>query len=109
GGAVAQVLLFLVPLLDLGTSQSTVKYFAEYRVKDPARAMSYVQFFIWFHLGTGLVAFAIVSLVGAVVLPHSAAAYLSWLVVIYTFASFLPSTSPSSPSSVPINVSTMCS
>ncbi|HKF28793.1 MAG TPA: hypothetical protein VKB29_06175 [Candidatus Binataceae bacterium] len=88
GGAVAQVLLFLVPLLDLGTSQSTVKYFAEYRVKDPARAMSYVQFFIWFHLGIGLVAFAIMSLVGAVLLPHSAAAYLSWLVVIYTFASF---------------------
>jgi O-antigen/teichoic acid export membrane protein len=88
GGAVAQVLLFLIPLLDLGTSQSTVKYFAEYRVRDPARAMSYVQFFIWFHLGIGLVAFAIMSLVGAVLLPHSAAAYLSWLVVIYTFASF---------------------
>ena len=50
--------------------------------------MSYVQFFIWFHLGIGLVAFAIMSLVGAVLLPHSAAAYLSWLVVIYTFASF---------------------
>jgi hypothetical protein len=46
GSAVAQVLLVVVPLLDLVTSQSTVKYFAEYRVKDPARAMSYVQFFI---------------------------------------------------------------
>lgn len=90
GAAVGQVLLFLAPLLDLGTSQSTVKYFAEYRVKDPARAMGYVQFFVWFHLALGLIAFAALTLGGAALLPSTQVGYLSWFVVLFTMTAFPP-------------------
>lgn len=90
GAAVAQLMLFLVPLLDLGTSQAMVKYFAEYRVNEPGRAISYVQFFIWFHLILGILALAVLGLVGAVLLPNTMVAYLSWFVVLDTMTAFPP-------------------
>src|SRR5262249_55273826 len=47
--AVTQFMLIFFTLLDLGTSQAMVKYFAEYRLTDPGRAITFAQFFIWFH------------------------------------------------------------
>ncbi|MGB6088054.1 MAG: hypothetical protein WBG26_01055, partial [Candidatus Binataceae bacterium] len=52
--AVTQFMLFFFTLLDLGTGQAMVKYFAEFRVKEPGRAISYAQFFIWFHAMAGM-------------------------------------------------------
>jgi O-antigen/teichoic acid export membrane protein len=90
GGVVSQALLFLVPLLDLGTSQAMVKYFAEYRVKEPGRAITYMQFFVWFHLLLGIIAVAALGLLGAIELPDTAFAYLSWFVVLSTLGGFPP-------------------
>jgi len=90
GQAVAQVMLFLVPLLDLGTSQAMIKYYAEYRVKEPGRAITYMQFFIWFHLLLGIIALAALGMVGAIGLPGTAFAYLSWFVVLNALAWFPP-------------------
>jgi O-antigen/teichoic acid export membrane protein len=90
GNLVVQVLLFLGPLLDLGTSQAMIKYYAEYRVKEPTRAIAYMQFFVWFHLLVGILAVSAIGLVGALYLPGTAAAYLSWFVVLDTLAAFPP-------------------
>ncbi|HLI79540.1 MAG TPA: hypothetical protein VKV03_06135, partial [Candidatus Binataceae bacterium] len=90
GNLVVQVLLFLGPLLDLGTSQAMIKYFAEYRVKEPGRAIAYMQFFVWFHLLVGILAVSALGLIGAVYLPGTTAAYLSWFVVLDTLAAFPP-------------------
>ncbi len=40
-------------------SQAMVKYFAEYRVRDPGRAITYAQFYIWFHALGGVLAVTI--------------------------------------------------
>ncbi len=90
GQAVAQVMLFLIPLLDLGTSQAMVKYYAEYRVKEPGRAITYMQFFVWFHLLLGVLALSALGLIGAIGLPGTAFAYLSWFVVLNSLAWFPP-------------------
>ena len=90
GQLVVQVLLFLGPLLDLGTSQAMVKYFAEYRVKEPGRAIAYMQFFIWFHLLVGIFSITTIGLVGAIYMPNTAAAYVSWFVVLDVLAAFPP-------------------
>ncbi len=90
GQAVGQVMLFLLPLLDLGTSQAMIKYYAEYRVKEPARAITYMQFFIWFHLLLGIIALAALGMLGAIGLPGTAFAYLSWFVVLNALAWFPP-------------------
>jgi O-antigen/teichoic acid export membrane protein len=90
GQAVAQVMLFLLPLLDLGTSQAMIKYYAEYRVKEPGRAITYMQFFVWFHLLLGILAVSALGLIGAIGLPGTAFAYLSWFVVLNSLAGFPP-------------------
>ncbi len=86
GQAVAQVMLFLIPLLDLGTSQAMVKYYAEYRVKEPGRAIMYMQFFVWFHLLLGVGALGALGVLGALAVPETAFAYLSWFVVLNSLA-----------------------
>lgn len=90
GNAIGQVMLFLLPLLDLGTSQAMVKYYAEYRVKEPGRAIMYMQFFVWFHLLLGIVALAVLGLLGALALPSTTFAYMSWFVVLNALAWFPP-------------------
>ena len=64
--AVTQFMTFFFTLLDLGTSQAMVKYFAEYRVKEPGRAISYAQFFIWFHALAGMFQITVLGLIAAI-------------------------------------------
>jgi O-antigen/teichoic acid export membrane protein len=81
-------MLIFFTLLDLGTGQAMVKYFAEYRLTDPARAISFAQFFIWFHALAGMFQITALGLVAAVWLPHTAMAYLAWFVILHTLIQF---------------------
>ncbi len=86
--AVTQFMLFFFTLLDLGTGQAMVKYFAEYRVKEPGRAISYAQFFIWFHAMAGMFQITALGLVAAIWMPHTAMAFLTWFVILHTLIQF---------------------
>ena len=86
--AVTQFMLIFFTLLDLGTSQAMVKYFAEYRLTDPGRAITFAQFFIWFHAIAGMLQIAALGLAAAVWLPHTPVAYLAWFVVLHTLIQF---------------------
>ena len=86
--AVTQFMLIFFTLLDLGTSQAMVKYFAEYRLTDPARAITFAQFFIWFHAIAGMFQIAALGLAAAAWLPHTPVAYLAWFVVLHTLIQF---------------------
>jgi O-antigen/teichoic acid export membrane protein len=86
--AVTQFMLIFFTLLDLGTSQAMVKYFAEYRLTDPGRAITYAQFFIWFHALAGMFQIAALGLAAAAWLPHTPVAYLAWFVVLHTLIQF---------------------
>ncbi|MDO8433621.1 MAG: hypothetical protein Q7S58_14545 [Candidatus Binatus sp.] len=86
--AVVQFMLIFFTLLDLGTSQAMVKYFAEYRLTDPGRAITFAQFFIWFHALAGMFQIAALGLVAAVWMPHTAMAYLAWFVILHTLIQF---------------------
>ena len=86
--AVTQFMLIFFTLLDLGTSQAMVKYFAEYRLTDPGRAISYAQFFIWFHAIAGMFQILALGLAAAAWLPHTPMAYLAWFVVLHTLIQF---------------------
>jgi O-antigen/teichoic acid export membrane protein len=86
--AVTQFMLFFFTLLDLGTGQAMVKYFAEYRVKEPGRAITYAQFFIWFHALAGMFQITALGLVAAIWMPHTAMAFLTWFVILHTLIQF---------------------
>jgi O-antigen/teichoic acid export membrane protein len=91
--AVTQFMTFFFVLLDLGTSQAMVKYFAEYRVREPGRAISYAQFFIWFHALAGMFQITLLGLAAAMFMPGTTVAFLTWFVVLHTliqFPGFIP-------------------
>ncbi len=87
-GAVTQFMGFFFALLDLGTGQAMVKYFAEYRVRDPERAITYAQFYIWFHALGGVLAVTVLGIMAAVFMPESAVAFLTWFVILHTLSQF---------------------
>ncbi len=86
--AVTQFMGFFFALLDLGTGQAMVKYFAEFRVKEPARAITYVQFFLWFQTIAGIFEITLLGLGAAVWMPRSSLAFLTWFVILHTLIQF---------------------
>jgi O-antigen/teichoic acid export membrane protein len=87
-GAVTQFMGFFFALLDLGTGQAMVKYFAEYRVRDPGRAITYAQFYIWFHALGGVLAVTILGIMAAIFMPETTVAFLTWFVILHTLSQF---------------------
>lgn len=86
--AVTQFMGFFFALLDLGTGQAMVKYFAEYRVREPQRAITYAQFFIWFHALAGVLSIAILGIAAAYFMPETSVAFLTWFVILHTLIQF---------------------
>lgn len=64
---------------DFGLASALSKFVAEYRVKDPARTIQYVRFFIWFQAFTGLVQTTVISLVGLYALRDHHLAFMAWM------------------------------
>jgi O-antigen/teichoic acid export membrane protein len=69
---------------DMGTSVAHMKFFAEYRVKNPQRAIQYAQFFVWWQALTGAVQVALVVAVAGTFMPKSAYALYTWAVITHT-------------------------
>jgi O-antigen/teichoic acid export membrane protein len=86
--AVVQFMLFFFTLLDVGTAQAMVKYFAEYRVREPARAIMYAQFFVWFQALSGMLQIGVFTMAAATWMPHTTIAFMTWLVVLHALIQF---------------------
>jgi O-antigen/teichoic acid export membrane protein len=69
----------------MGTSIAHMKYFAEYRVRNPQRAIQYAQFFVWWQALTGALQVALVVGVAGTLMPKSAYALYTWAVITHTF------------------------
>jgi O-antigen/teichoic acid export membrane protein len=85
---VGQFMQVFLVLLDLGTTQAMVKYFAQYRLSEPRRAVTYIQVAIWFHLLAGIVEIGILGLFACVLLPQTSLAFLSWIVILHSITQF---------------------
>jgi hypothetical protein len=73
---------------DVGTSIALAKYFAQYRVKQPQKAVHYIQIFVWWQLLSGVVQMVSISLIGSMVFPGSTFAHLSWMVVLHSLIQY---------------------
>jgi O-antigen/teichoic acid export membrane protein len=73
---------------DVGTSIALAKYFAQYRVKQPQKAVHYIQIFVWWQLLSGVVQIVSLSLIGSVVFPESTFAHLSWMVILHSLIQY---------------------
>ncbi|MHA1167862.1 MAG: lipopolysaccharide biosynthesis protein, partial [Candidatus Hodarchaeales archaeon] len=75
-------------VFDFGTSVALMKYFAQYRVNEPEKAIRYVQIFIWWQILTGVVQLALISFVGAIIFPHTFLAHLTWVFITHSFIQY---------------------
>jgi O-antigen/teichoic acid export membrane protein len=69
---------------DMGTSVAHMKYFSEYRVRNPQRAIQYAQFFVWWQALTGAIQVAMVVAVAGTFMPKSFYALYTWSVITHT-------------------------
>ncbi len=75
-------------LFDWGTSTAFVKFFSQYRVKDPARGFKYVQLFVWWQAITGTVQVMLVVLAAAFFVPQTQYAHLAWFLIVHALIQF---------------------
>ena len=80
-GRVAAFFPIVWALFDMGTSVAHMKFFSEYRVRDPRRAIQYAQFYVWWQALTGAAQVALVVAVAGTFMPESAYALYTWAVI----------------------------
>lgn len=73
---------------DVGTSVALAKYFAQYRVKQPEKAVHYVQVFVWWQMLSGVVQIFIVALIGSIIFPQTYLAHMSWMFVLHSLIQY---------------------
>lgn len=83
-GRIVQFFNFLWLLFDLGTSAAFIKFFAQYRVHDPRRAIQYGQVFVWWQALSGALQVAAVTAVAGTLLPRTPYALYTWSIIIHT-------------------------
>jgi O-antigen/teichoic acid export membrane protein len=83
-GRVVQLFNVLWLLLDMGTSAAFIKFFSQYRVHDPRKAIQYGQVFVWWQVLSGAIQVALVTALAGTVLPKTVYALYAWSVIIHT-------------------------
>src|SRR5512137_308807 len=72
----------LFTIFDLGTHMTMDRFIAEARIKNPARMLNYIQYFIWYQCWTGLVQTTVVSIYALYIVPNTSLSYGVWLMLI---------------------------
>ncbi|MBN2047775.1 MAG: lipopolysaccharide biosynthesis protein [Anaerolineaceae bacterium] len=80
-GRVTQFFGMAWTFFDMGTSIAFIKFFAQYRVKDPRRAIQYGQIFVWWQALSGALQLALVVIIASTVLPKTDTAIYAWIVI----------------------------
>jgi len=84
-GRVAAMFPLVWSFFDMGTSVAHMKYFAEYRIKNPQKAVQFAQFYVWWQALTGAIQVALVVTFASIFLPETGYAVLIWAIVTHTF------------------------
>ncbi len=80
-GRVTQFFSVIWVIFDVGTAIAFVKFFAQYRVDDPARAIRYGQFFVWWQALTGTIQIALITVIAGIWMPDTAYALYAWITI----------------------------
>ncbi len=83
-GRVSAMFPLIWSLFDMGTSVAHMKFFSEYRVKNPRRAIQYAQFYVWWQALTGAIQVAMVVTFACTFLPNTAYAVLIWSIITHS-------------------------
>ncbi len=83
-GRVTQFFNLIWLFFDMGTSVAFIKFFSQYRVKDPRRGVLYGQVFVWWQAISGAVQVALLLMLAGTFAPRTAYAIYTWSVIIHT-------------------------
>lgn len=83
-GRVVQFFNMLWLFFDMGTSMAFMKFFAQYRVHEPRRAIQYGQVYIWWQALSGAFQVALVTAVAGTLLPRTPYALYTWSIIVHT-------------------------
>ncbi|MEJ2248726.1 MAG: oligosaccharide flippase family protein, partial [Candidatus Lokiarchaeota archaeon] len=75
-------------LFDFGTSYALAKYFSQYRVNNPEKAIHYIQIFVWWQLFTGLAQISIFAFIGSLIFPYTNIAHMSWVLITFSLVQY---------------------
>ncbi|MEX2682443.1 MAG: hypothetical protein Q6373_012650 [Candidatus Sigynarchaeota archaeon] len=67
---------------DIGTANTLNRFVADSAIKNPARMVQYIQYFIWYQAITGLVQITILSAWSILVMPNTPQAYGIWIILL---------------------------
>jgi O-antigen/teichoic acid export membrane protein len=84
-GRVTQFFGLAWTLFDLGTGVAFVKFFSQYRVHDPRRAVQFGQLYVWWQLLSGAFQVALVVMLAGAGIPHTTYVVYTWLIIAHTF------------------------
>jgi hypothetical protein len=76
------VFIWTIPLFDIGIAYGIERFIGEYRVKDAAKMVQYIQFFAWYLLFSSLLKTTVFSIWTFTVISRSNLAYLDWNILL---------------------------
>jgi O-antigen/teichoic acid export membrane protein len=79
-----QIFGFYFTLLDLGIGASIQRFVAAENVKNPRKAIQYIQFFCWYQMFSGLGQVTFIAWWVFTMVPKAELAYASWFFLIYS-------------------------
>ncbi len=79
-----QIFGFYFTLLDLGIGSSIQRFVAEENVKNPRKAIQYIQFFVWYQMISGLGQVSFIAWWVLTMVPSGELAYAAWFFLIYS-------------------------
>ncbi|HMF30221.1 MAG TPA: lipopolysaccharide biosynthesis protein, partial [Candidatus Lokiarchaeia archaeon] len=75
-------------MFNLNIQVALTKNFAQYRVKDPVKAIKFIQFYIWYKIFSGLVEVAFLSALTYYYFTQSDLAAMSWFFILASIGQF---------------------
>lgn len=72
------VFVWTMPLFDIGVAYGVERFIGEWRVKDPAKMVQYIQFFNWYQLFSSLLKTTLFSVWTFEAISKGDLAYLNW-------------------------------
>jgi hypothetical protein len=80
--AATGIFVLFFSIMDIGTNMCQERFIAESRIKNPAKMIQYIQYFIWYQMMTGLIQTTAVSIYALFIVPRTELAYAVWIMLI---------------------------
>jgi hypothetical protein len=69
-------------VIGIGTSMTMDRFIADARLRNPKKMIQYIQYFVWYHAFTGILAMTVISAYALYIVPTGDLSYGVWLMIL---------------------------